>query len=168
MPKLTLTRALAAAVLLSIGALASLGAVSLAGGQTFSDVPPSNQFYDDIEFMSERGIAGGFPDGTYRPGQAVSRQAMAAFLHRALSYEVVATLQGAANTASTVVTATCPAGTSAVSGGGRTTGNDVFITDSYPGPLQTQWTVRFETEDNVMTSISSTAYAVCAPIDLTP
>lgn len=48
----------------------------------FEDVPNSNPFHDDIAWASNAGIAEGFPDGTYRPGQPVTRQAMAAFLHR--------------------------------------------------------------------------------------
>jgi hypothetical protein len=32
--------------------------------------------------MAEAGITNGFPDGTFKPGQAVSRQAMSAFMHR--------------------------------------------------------------------------------------
>lgn len=48
----------------------------------FSDVPPEHQFYDDIMWMATEGVAEGFPDGTYRPTVPVSRQAMAAFMHR--------------------------------------------------------------------------------------
>jgi hypothetical protein len=48
----------------------------------FSDVPPTHQFFADIEWVAAEGIADGFPDGTYRPGNPVTRQAMAAFLFR--------------------------------------------------------------------------------------
>jgi hypothetical protein len=50
--------------------------------QPFSDVPPSHPFFEDIGWAASEGIAGGFPDGTYRPSLRVSRQAMAAFLYR--------------------------------------------------------------------------------------
>ena len=53
------------------------------GAPTFPDVPTSSTFFAEIEWLSAQGIAGGYADGTYRPGAAVSRQAMAAFLHRA-------------------------------------------------------------------------------------
>jgi hypothetical protein len=56
------------------------GAVELQ--QPFSDVPLTHTFFSDIGWAAEEGIAGGFPDGTYRPGAAVARQAMAAFLYR--------------------------------------------------------------------------------------
>jgi hypothetical protein len=49
---------------------------------SFSDVPLSHPFYKEIEWLAEVGITGGFNDGTFKPSQAVSRQAMAAFLHR--------------------------------------------------------------------------------------
>ncbi|MCC5952025.1 MAG: S-layer homology domain-containing protein [Acidimicrobiia bacterium] len=48
----------------------------------FSDVPGDQAFCTQIEWMATTGISGGFPDGTFRPTVAVSRQAMAAFLHR--------------------------------------------------------------------------------------
>ena len=52
------------------------------GTQTFSDVGPDHQFYVPIEWMVATGLADGYVDGTYKPTTAVSRQAMAAFLHR--------------------------------------------------------------------------------------
>ena len=53
------------------------------GGSTFTDVPPSHPFVDEIEQVAAAGIANGFSNGTYRPSQPVTRQAMAAFLSRA-------------------------------------------------------------------------------------
>ncbi|MCC5952438.1 MAG: S-layer homology domain-containing protein [Acidimicrobiia bacterium] len=50
--------------------------------QTFSDVPDTNPFFDEIEWMADTGISTGFPDGTYRPAEPVSRQAMSAFMQR--------------------------------------------------------------------------------------
>jgi hypothetical protein len=57
-------------------------AVALPPVPTFSDVPSSNPFYGDIEWMARRGVSTGYPDGTYRPTVAVSRQSMAAFMAR--------------------------------------------------------------------------------------
>jgi Tol biopolymer transport system component len=48
----------------------------------FSDVPAGSQFSLPIGWMAEQQITVGFPDGTFRPGQNVSRQAMSAFMHR--------------------------------------------------------------------------------------
>jgi subtilisin family serine protease len=63
--------------------MAGSPAVPTPGTPTFTDVPPSHVFFDEIEWLAGSGITGGFADGTFRPGQAVSRGSMAAFLHRA-------------------------------------------------------------------------------------
>jgi len=49
---------------------------------TFTDVGPDHHFYAQIEWMAARGLASGYDDGTFGPTVPVSRQAMAAFLHR--------------------------------------------------------------------------------------
>lgn len=48
----------------------------------FSDVPTSHPFHNDISAIAGAGITTGFSDGTYRPSEPVTRQAMAAFLRR--------------------------------------------------------------------------------------
>ena len=48
----------------------------------FSDVPTGHPFYTEIAWLAEQGITTGFPDGTFRPGQSITREAMAAFLYR--------------------------------------------------------------------------------------
>ena len=52
------------------------------GARTFSDVGPDHQFYVAVEWMAETGLSTGYEGGTFRPTAPVSRQAMAAFLHR--------------------------------------------------------------------------------------
>lgn len=53
----------------------------------FADVSPSNQFYDDIQWMAETGLSTGTPQPggkpLYKPRDLVSRAAMGAFIHRA-------------------------------------------------------------------------------------
>jgi hypothetical protein len=49
---------------------------------TFSDVAKSHPFFTEIEWAAASGITTGYPDGTFRPGETVSRQFMAAFLFR--------------------------------------------------------------------------------------
>jgi hypothetical protein len=51
-------------------------------GTDFPDVPASHPFCGEIEWLADGEITGGFPDGTYRPSQPVSRQSMALFLYR--------------------------------------------------------------------------------------
>lgn len=48
----------------------------------FSDVPRGHQFYREIHWFQSQGITTGWRDGTFRPGAATDRDAMAAFLHR--------------------------------------------------------------------------------------
>ena len=47
----------------------------------FSDVQ-DNPFAKEIAWLEEQGITTGWPDGTFRPGQAIDRDAMAAFIAR--------------------------------------------------------------------------------------
>ena len=49
---------------------------------TFSDVATGAPFFTEIEWLADTGITTGWPDGTFRPGTTVERQAMAAFLMR--------------------------------------------------------------------------------------
>jgi YVTN family beta-propeller protein len=48
----------------------------------FSDVRPGDPFHRDVSWAAAAGISTGYPDGTFRPGAPVSREAMAAFLYR--------------------------------------------------------------------------------------
>lgn len=48
----------------------------------FSDVPTSYPFYTQIAWLAATGITTGYGDGTFQPGSAVNRDAMAAFLYR--------------------------------------------------------------------------------------
>jgi mannan endo-1,4-beta-mannosidase len=48
----------------------------------FTDVDASHPFFAEIAWARRAGIATGWPDGTYRPSARLSREALAAFLHR--------------------------------------------------------------------------------------
>ena len=52
------------------------------GPPTFTDVSATHPFFEEIEWMADKGITTGFDDGTYRPSIPVSRQAMSAFMQR--------------------------------------------------------------------------------------
>lgn len=49
--------------------------------EMFSDIEYS-PYKADIEFCATIGVAGGYPDGTFRPGEPCTRGMMAAFIHR--------------------------------------------------------------------------------------
>lgn len=48
----------------------------------FTDITPSSPFYKEVTWLATTGVTGGFTDGSFRAGQAVNRDAMAAFLFR--------------------------------------------------------------------------------------
>jgi hypothetical protein len=49
---------------------------------TFPDVPFSHPFAREVEWLASAGVSNGYDDGTWRPSDPVTRQAMAAFLLR--------------------------------------------------------------------------------------
>jgi hypothetical protein len=153
---------LGAAVVLVLVASTSFASARL--GSTFADVPPSHPFFDEIQWMNQNDIAGGYNDGSYRPGAPVSRAAMAAFMSRLSDsfYTTQATVDpGSADTFS--ATANCNEGDRALSGGGRTSQGGLFITDSDPSDEDT-WRVRWETPDSGDVNPSSiTVFVFCAP-----
>jgi hypothetical protein len=48
----------------------------------FSDAQPGHPFYRPIAWGAHLDLVQGYPDGTFRGGQPITRQAMVAFLHR--------------------------------------------------------------------------------------
>lgn len=48
----------------------------------FRDVRTSDAFYKEVSWLAATGISTGWNDGTFRPGQPIARDAMAAFLYR--------------------------------------------------------------------------------------
>lgn len=85
--KVLVTLAAAAVAFSGAGvAVAAAGSTAVspctAGQSAFKDVPDTSPFCQDIKWMVDHGIAYGYADGTYRPGVATSRDAMAAFMHR--------------------------------------------------------------------------------------
>ena len=48
----------------------------------FVDVPRNAKFYREIVWLSQQGITRGWSDGTFRPKEEISREAVAAFLYR--------------------------------------------------------------------------------------
>jgi hypothetical protein len=64
---------------LGVGGAAALPACSVA---PFNDVPTSHTFCKEIKWMKDTGISSGFPGDLYKPADAVTRQAMSAFMAR--------------------------------------------------------------------------------------
>lgn len=49
---------------------------------SYTDVPTSHPFFEEVEWMNTEGVTGGFPDGGFHPSADVTRQGMAAFMYR--------------------------------------------------------------------------------------
>jgi hypothetical protein len=71
-------------ILVIMGIVCLLMAGKVQAQCTFSDVPESHVFYDYITGMCELGITTGYPDGTFRPSQNVTRGQMSAFIMRTI------------------------------------------------------------------------------------
>jgi hypothetical protein len=157
------------AVFVALAALATASLVVLTGpaGAQFSDAPPWAA--DQINWLADNGIAEGYPDGTFRPDNNITRAQAAFWFGRYnSSISLVHTEVTSPGSSSAFIhTTTCPPGRRAVGGGGRTSASNTFITDSYPSSdtaNATGWKVRWETEDN--TSVNPgfvRVYALCAP-----
>ncbi len=52
---------------------------------SFSDVPSSNSFADAINYLTEQEIITGYPDGTFRPTDSLTREQAAIIIARALN-----------------------------------------------------------------------------------
>jgi N-acetylmuramoyl-L-alanine amidase len=86
-PDWELTRA-QMAVFIARSVVTPTGEAGLAGYDppdvpSFPDVPSGYWSYKHIEYCKERGIVAGYPDGTYKPTQYVTRDQMAVYLQRA-------------------------------------------------------------------------------------
>ena len=58
------------------------GRPAVTGGQSFTDVAPGGWCADAVAWAAERGIAGGYGDGRFRPDAPVTREQLAVMLWR--------------------------------------------------------------------------------------
>jgi len=79
--RLFLVTGLAAAVLTGVASTIPISAAT-AAQRSFPDVAISSPFYDAISWLAEQGVTTGYPDGTFRPRNQITREAMAAYLYR--------------------------------------------------------------------------------------
>ena len=62
--------------------VAALAATAVAQAQRFPDVPPDHRAFEAVEWAAEVGVTTGYGDGTFRPGQPLSRWQARVFLER--------------------------------------------------------------------------------------
>lgn len=158
---------------------------AFAATSLFDDVPDSSPFVDDINWMKTSGITNGCnPAGTeYCPSENVTRQQMAAFMHRLAESRAVdaGTLDGkdstdyvmnakwewktqnfAGITAGNQVTldVVCPLVKNVISGGGQSTFKQLVISTSRPLD-NNKWRVTWTNTGSTTINPTVTVWAMC-------
>lgn len=73
------------------------------GSSSFSDVSSDIWYYDTVEMAKSAGFIGGYPDGTFRPDETISREDMFLILYRGLEqYDLIPQQKGTSATCSDV------------------------------------------------------------------
>ena len=62
-----------------------VGPTALADGKSFSDVKKGYPNYEEIMELRDKGFISGYPDGTFRPNEKITRKHAAALLDKALN-----------------------------------------------------------------------------------
>lgn len=65
----------------------SLSSTFAANTKQFSDVPPSKYFAEAVYDLAERNIIGGYPDGTFKPGNSITRGQAAAIIAKLINLD---------------------------------------------------------------------------------
>jgi hypothetical protein len=160
------TIALALAAFLIVAALAAMSFVrTLApaeAGAGFTDTPP--WIATHAAWLADNGIAGGYPNGTFRPNNNITRgQAAFWFGNYNDSIERFGLEVTPAENSEFYVELECPIGTRAIAGGGTTNQDNMFMTDSLALTDPEAWGVRWETENDALVTPEIFVYALCAP-----
>ena len=74
------------AFLMAFVMVTALAANAVFAAGSFTDVKEGDDFYENIESLYEQGIIGGFPDGTFQPGEYLTRQQAAKMIALAANY----------------------------------------------------------------------------------
>ena len=73
------------------GALLLASSLPLSGNaaskQLFEDVPPTKHFAEAVNDLAERNIIGGYPDGTFKPGNSITRGQAAAIIAKMIKLD---------------------------------------------------------------------------------
>ncbi|WP_303967777.1 S-layer homology domain-containing protein [Sporosarcina ureae] len=79
-------------VLTIVGALLLACSLPLSGtaasNQIFADVPATKHFAEAVNDLAERNIIGGYPDGTFKPGELITRGQAAAIIVKMVNLDV--------------------------------------------------------------------------------
>lgn len=133
----------------------------------FSDVPVNHPFASAIGWATSKGVANGYPDNTFRPGNEVNRGQMTQFLKNYnAEIEVVSGTASVTDSSQISFTKGCPLGKVAIAGGGRVNNYpfDVYLAESRPSGTS-YWSMRWETEEGQLLDLSATVWVTCKPND---
>ena len=71
-------------IMTALGALLLACSLPLSGSaadkQLFKDVPPTKHFAESVNELAERNVIGGYPDGTFKPSNSITRGQAAAII----------------------------------------------------------------------------------------
>jgi hypothetical protein len=149
------------------GVLAAVGFTGTnAIADSFTDVPESNFFYDEIDWLTDHDIANGFPDGTFDPESNIKRQQAALwFANYNNSIHVVKETVNPGSGTVFGLTIDCASDERALAGGAYqfSSTDELVLTDSYPINAN-DWSIRFVANDGSTSDPSEiSGWALCAP-----
>ena len=154
-----------------LAGFAFFGAIAVANHQ-FGDVGTNNPFHEEISWLTDQGLATGFPDGTFDPQGRIKRQ-QAAFWFANYNDAIYLTESPIDPPAGQTFSgqAGCADDDRAVAGGGvvdqASLRDDVAIVSSFPtreeGDVDNQWSVEWQTEDDDVVDPTLTIWALCMP-----
>lgn len=72
---------------MAAGVLVAAVPTNVEAAKSFPDVKPTHHFYEAVLSLTERGVINGYEDGTYRPGQNISRAHAAKIMAGALNLD---------------------------------------------------------------------------------
>ena len=155
------------ALALVVGLVAGTGFFAVqAVAEQFTDVPAGNAFAGDIDWLTDHGIASGFPNGTFDPTAPIKRQQAARwFRNYNAGLHVVTVTADPAPATAFELTADCPNGERALMGAGTVSdGLDLTLASSYADEIF-RWLVRYDAPGNAVIDPSQIQVAVlCAPV----
>ena len=78
-------------IMTALGALLLACSLPLSGSaadkQLFKDVPPTKHFAQEVNELAERNIIGGYPDGTFKPSNSITRGQAAAIIAKMIKLD---------------------------------------------------------------------------------
>ena len=168
---LTLNRRHVAVLAAAFIALLALSATALGVALTgradanhkFNDIATGTFFHQPTAWLADNNIADGYPDGTFKPNNNITRGQASYWLanyNNSITRHEASSNPAAGTTFAQNVF--CPTGKRPLGGGAGTFSSSLVLNESKP--LVNGWATYWITDDNtVVDPASITAYVICAP-----